>query len=256
MLTAGLVSVTFRKLTKEEIAKRMAETGLKLVEWGGDIHVPWDCPQSIADACTVTTAYGLQTAAYGSYYRLWYDSEPAESEDMPIFRQILGCTRALGAATVRLWTGQKGSADATEEECRFVANRLRQACTLAKERGVTVSLECHGGTLTDHYESALRLVEAVDHPALRLYWQPNQHRDTAYNLASLRHTLPLVSNVHVFSWEGTKMYPLADHEQIWRQYIEILASSGNDHGMLLEFMHNGLPEQLTTDGAVLQSWLR
>ncbi len=256
MLTAGLVSVTFRKLTKEEIARRMAEVGLTLVEWGGDIHVPPAEPQAMADACDVTAKYGLRTAAYGSYYRLWYDSEPAGAEDMPTFRQVLGCARALGAPTVRLWAGSKGSGDASAADRTFVADRLRQACALAKESGVTVSLECHGGTLTDHWESALALAEAVDHPSLRLYWQPNQHRDTAYNLESLGRTLALVSNVHVFSWEGAKTFPLADHEHIWRQYIEILAASGQDHGMFLEFMHNGLPEQLAIDGAVLLDWLK
>ncbi len=256
MLTAGLVSVTFRKLTKEEIAQRMAETGLTLVEWGGDIHVPPTSPQDIADACTVTVKYGLKTAAYGSYYRLWYDSEPADTDDMPHFHQVLGCARALGAPTVRLWAGQKGSADATMADRTFVTDRLRQACSLAKESGLTVSLECHGGTLTDHWKSALALAEVVDHPALRLYWQPNQHRDTTYNLESLRQTLPLVSNVHVFAWEGAKTFPLAEHAHIWHRYIDILAGSGKDHGMLLEFMHNGLPEQLPIDAAVLLDWLR
>ena len=36
----GLVSVTFRQKSVEEIAALTAEAGLSGVEWGGDVHVP------------------------------------------------------------------------------------------------------------------------------------------------------------------------------------------------------------------------
>ena len=36
----GLCSVTMRQLGVEEVAKLAAESGLRAIEWGGDIHVP------------------------------------------------------------------------------------------------------------------------------------------------------------------------------------------------------------------------
>ncbi len=37
---AGLVSVTFRQLSPEEIVRVAREAGLTVIEWGGDVHVP------------------------------------------------------------------------------------------------------------------------------------------------------------------------------------------------------------------------
>jgi len=251
MLTPGLVSVTFRSLTKAEIGSLMEECGLTAVEWGGDVHVPSGSPQDIADACDISARHGIRTVAYGSYYKPWTESEESRAS----IRRDIGCARALGAGTIRVWAGQKGSAEITDEERRNVVRELQDACDAAWNSGLTVSLECHNWTLTDDWKSSLRLLEEVSRENLKLYWQPNQFRDTAYNLEALRRELPYITNVHVFSWEGKEHYPLARHEDIWRRYLDILASSGRDHNLLLEFMYNNEPEQLKTDAAVLKSWL-
>lgn len=252
MLTAGLVSITFRKLTKPEITALMEECGLSAIEWGGDVHVPSGSPQDIADACSLSAAHGIRTVAYGSYYKPWVES----AESRSAIRQDIGCARALGASTIRIWAGQKGSADITAEERANVVRELQDACDVAKASGLTVSLECHNWTLTDDCDSSLRLLEEVDRDNLKLYWQPNQFRDNAYNLETLKRQLPYITNVHVFSWEGKDHFPLEKHESLWRQYIDVIASSGKDHNLLLEFMYNDQPEQLKIDSAVLKSWLK
>ncbi|MBR4960646.1 MAG: TIM barrel protein [Clostridia bacterium] len=251
MLTAGLVSVTFRNLTKPEICALMEACGLTAIEWGGDIHVPSGSPQDIADACELSARHGICTVAYGSYYKPWTESE----ESRAAIRRDIGCARALGASTIRVWAGQKGSADITAAERADVVKELQDACDAAKNSGLTVSLECHNGTLTDDWVSALQLLEETDRENLKLYWQPNQFRDTAYNLEALRRELPYITNVHVFSWEGKDHFPLEKHEGIWRQYLDILATSGRDHNLLLEFMYNNEPDQLHVDAAVLKRWL-
>ena len=40
MYEFGLVSISFRKLSPEEIIKGCAEAGLDCIEWGSDIHAP------------------------------------------------------------------------------------------------------------------------------------------------------------------------------------------------------------------------
>jgi len=252
MLTAGLVSITFRQLSKAEIGTLMEECGLTAIEWGGDVHVPSASPQDIADACSISAAHGIRPVAYGSYYKPWAESEQSRAA----IRQDIGCARALGAKTIRIWAGQKGSADITAEERANVVRELQDACDAAKSSGLTVSLECHNWTLTDDCDSSLRLLDEVARENLRLYWQPNQFRDNAYNLETLKRELPYISNVHVFSWEGKDHYPLERHETLWRQYIDVLSSSGKDHNLLLEFMYNNQPEQLKIDSAVLHNWLK
>ena len=121
---------------------------------------------------------------------------------------------------------------------------------------MTGSTEFHGGTLTDHYESCVRLIDEVAMNNFCTYWQPNQFRDEEYNIAALNAVLPYLTNVHVFTWEGHSKYPLADGEAKWRRYIDILREHGGDHHMLLEFVCDDTVEQFYRDAETLKSWIR
>ena len=245
MLIPGLVTVTFRPLGREEICRAAQKAALSRLEWGGDIHVPPMDEEAAADAVLLTRKYGLEADTYGSYYR----STPEEDAGA-----IAETARRLGVRNVRIWAGRKGSADVSGEERKSIVDYARALCASVPD-GVTVSAEFHQGTLTDRYESAVRLAEEVGAPNFRLYWQPNQFMDDGYNLAAVRAVLPYLSNVHVFTWKGREKFPLADGERLWRQYIETIASDGLDHGLFLEFVCDDTVEQLYRDAEVLHGWI-
>lgn len=251
MFTPGLVSVTFRPLNRREIAGLMQECSLTAIEWGGDVHVPADDPAAIADAAAVSAENGISIVSYGSYYR----ANATTEETTAAFLAQLSATVSLGAPNIRIWAGTKGSAAASHTERKAFTDDIRHVCRLAARENRTVSLEFHNGTLTDDCDSALTLVEEVAEDNLRLYWQPNQFRDVAYNLSTVRRVLPFVSNVHVFAWNGRDKYPLCRHETIWRQYLDILRSDGKDRNLLLEFVCDDTPAQLRRDAETLLSWL-
>ena len=245
MLNPGLVTVTFRKFTREEICRTAQKAGLSRLEWGGDIHVPPEDPAAARDALALTGAYGLTADTYGSYYRCTPEEDPAP---------VLERAKELGVKNIRIWAGKKGSDDADEGDRRTTADVLRRFCAMVPA-GVTVSAEFHQWTLTDHYESGLRLWEEVGAENFRLYWQPNQFKDDAYNLAAVRAVLPHLSNVHIFTWDGHDKFPLADGERMWRRYIDIIRSDGRDHGLFLEFVCDETAEQLYRDAETLHGWL-
>ena len=63
MISSGLVSVTFRKLSPAEIVDLVRQAGLNCIEWGGDIHVPHgDCVRA-REVRQRTLAAGLTVAA-------------------------------------------------------------------------------------------------------------------------------------------------------------------------------------------------
>lgn len=251
MFTPGLVSVTFRSLGRREITEWMRKCGLIAVEWGGDVHVPANDPAAIADAVTVSRENGIEIVSYGSYYRAGVTTE----ETTAAFSDELAATVALDAPNIRIWAGNKGSAVVTKEERKAFTDDIRHVCRIAARENKTVSLEFHNGTLTDACDSALCLVEEVAAENLRLYWQPNQFRDDVYNLTTLRRVLPFVSNVHVFAWKESEKFPLADHEKIWRQYLDILRADDRDRNLLLEFVCDDTTDQLLRDAETLRSWL-
>jgi len=248
MLTPGLVSVTFRKLTPAQIADAMKESELFAIEWGGDIHVPPMNEDAIRVAKEVSESRGIKIASYGSYCNATGPEEEADN--------VLKTAAELGAPNIRIWAGNHWSNDIDEAGRKALVANIRSVCVKAKKYGLTVSPEFHQGTLTDELESALRLVDEVAEDNFRLYWQPNQFKDDEYNLAAIKGVLPYLSNVHVFSWKESDMFPLKDGERMWKQYLDVIRSDGKDHNLLLEFVCDGTVDQFKRDAETLKEWLR
>ena len=250
MLTPGLVSITFRQLSPEEIIALCVKAGVRCLEWGGDVHVP---PGDVARAREVgrlTRHAGLEVAAYGSYYRLG-TNEPGT------FEAIMANAVALGAPTIRVWAGRKGSRETeVDERCEIIADALRVA-DIAARHGITICLEYHGGTLTDERESARALLGELAHPGIEFLWQPTNGAPIDDCASRLIEMLPRLRNVHVFHWWPTsaERHPLSDGEAAWRSYIEIVRESGRDADFLLEFVLKDSPEQFLEDAATLRQWL-
>lgn len=249
MLRTGLVSVTFRPLPPRKIVDLVAEAGLEGIEWGGDVHVPHGDLATAREVAGMTYDRGIAVAAFGSYYR-------AASLNGPGFDDVLATAQILGAPTIRVWAGEKSSQDADEAYREQVANDLHRIAKISAAEGITVSLEYHGGTLTDGQESALRLVATVDHPNLRLYWQPEVTRSAQVCAAELARLRPLVSNIHVFQWSRlgseTVRHPLTDGASVWPGY---LAAAMDCDFALLEFVRDGSVDQFLADARTLRKWM-
>lgn len=252
MLIPGLVSITFRPLPPRRVVALAAEAGLATIEWGGDGHVPHGDAARAREVRAMTEEAGLSVAAYGSYYRV------GESEREGLsFESVLASALALGAPTVRVWAGRRGSADADEGYRERVAAESTRIADAASREGLTVSYEYHGKTLTDTNESARRLLADVAHPAIRTLWQPPNGRAFDYCMEGLRAVLPLLTNVHVFHWAtGRKdQTALAEGEERWVPYLAAVSATGGSNGALIEFVKGDSPEQLRRDAAALVSWL-
>ncbi len=250
MIDPGLVSVTFRKLSPREIVDLTRRAGLAGIEWGGDVHVPHGDVNRAREVAAMTQDAGLRVMAYGSYYRVGYE------QDLP-FERVLLSAQALGAPVIRVWAGDRGSADADESCWQRVVSESRRIGDLAAEAGLRVVFEFHSRTLTDTNDTARRLIEQVDHPAVGMYWQPAVGQSVDYNLAGLRAMLAWLVNVHVFHWGPTTQdrHPLTDGESEWRRYLAVLSASGRPHGALLEFVPGDAPEAFLRDAAALKGWL-
>ena len=256
MIRGGLVSITFRKLNSREIVDLITRTNLVGIEWGGDVHVPHGEIALARDVAQMTRDAGLLVAAYGSYYRVG-----VSEADGLAFVRVLETAMALGAPTVRVWAGNRGSADADEDYRAAVIDDARRIAVLAHTAGITVSFEYHRNTLTDTNVSARRLLEEVGHPNVRTYWQPPVAMSPAKCLEGLDAVSGYLSNAHVFQWIATSptaaadRRPLAEGVEVWRQYLERIAATDRDHFAMIEFVRDDAPEQFLADAHVLSGWL-
>ena len=247
-MTLGLVSISFRSSSPEEILDAVKNAGLSCVEWGSDVHAPRDDEQNLRKIAAMQKAAGISCCSYGTYFKLGQDKPETL---LPYIR----AAKILGTNILRLWCGTKGSALYTPEELEGLYQDCREAAKIAEENGVILCMECHNNTVTDRKESALALMKAVDSPAFRMYWQPNQLRSAEENLAYARLLAPYTYHVHVFNWDcpdgkTLQKCPLAEAVQLWKRYLEQLPG---DRALLLEFMPDDRLESLPTEAKALGS---
>ncbi|MFH1614536.1 MAG: TIM barrel protein [Planctomycetota bacterium] len=252
MIYPGLVSVTFRQLAPAEIVGLVVQAGLLGIEWGGDIHVTHGDFKRAREVNKITTDAGLKVFAYGSYYRV------GESEAALPFEKVLETAVSLKAPLIRVWAGSSSSVDAGPAyRNRVVSDTLRIAA-MASEANIIISYEFHKGSLTDTYESAMKLMEEVGHDNVRLYWQTPLTTDAEENLAGLDRILPWATNTHVFNWSrATESFqPLEQVCNIWHRYLQKFAASNHDHAAMLEFVKDNSPDMFLEDAKTLRKLLK
>lgn len=249
-LKTGLLSITFRKLPREEIVRIAAEAGLDAIEWGGDIHVPHGDLDAAAAAARLTRDAGLKVRAYGSYYRLGVEGQEFAFED------ALRTAVRLGAPAIRVWAGNKGSEEADEEMRARITEDARRSAELAEKEGVVVVLEYHGNTLTDTCDSTLRLLREADHSNLRTLWQPPVGSVLEENVEDMQRISPWLEYVHTFHWNVRERLPLAEGVREWRAYLEILRELPGERHAMLEFVRNDDPAQALEDAKTLLQLVR
>jgi len=244
----GLVSISFRPLSPEEVIRIAKEAGLAAIEWGGDVHVPFGDIETAEKVGEMTRAAGLSMPEYGSYYRVGA-ADPAD------FAKVLSSAKALGTSHIRVWAYNKNPDEIDEETYAAIVKDAKRICKEAAD--LTICLECHNNTLTSNYKSALKFLEDVGCENFKMFWQPNQFISHEENLEACRALLPYIERVHTFSWEGKEKYPLAQHTGRWQEYMAILAESKNaSMPLMLEFMHDNNPDTLKETAKTLLDWIK
>lgn len=242
MYKTGLVSISFRSIEALDLLDKVKNAGLECLEWGSDVHAPKNDIAKLELIAKKQEELGIKCSSYGTYFRFMKD-DPEE------LRDYIKAAKILGTDILRLWCGTKGSKDMTAEELENLYKDAEKAAKIAEESGVKLCMECHNDTLTDWKEPALALMQRVNSPAFRMYWQPNQHRTLEENIAYAKMLAPYTEHLHVFNWAGDNKYPLRDGIEIWKTYLKEFS---NDKYLLLEFMPDDKIETLPTEAEALR----
>lgn len=238
----GLVSVSFRPFAPEEILKAMANTGLTCIEWGSDVHAPYNNIEKLNQIVSLQKQYGITCCSYGTYFRLG----ETPIEELPGY---IAAAKILGTDILRLWCGTKSGNKMTAEEKADLLDQCRKAAAIAAEQNVILCMECHRSTLTENCDDAVALMKAVDSPYFRMYWQPFQWQNTEENLINAEKIAPFAKHIHVFNWTETEKFPLSLAIEPWRNYLTRFTG---ERALLLEFMPKGTLEELTAEAEALR----
>ena len=248
---SGLVSISFRQVKADDLIAECGKCCLKAIEWGSDVHVP---SGNIAEAERIrdlTTKAGILMPEYGAYIELGISSE---EEMVSTCRSAV----ALGTSVVRIWAFNRQRNCVSDAEYETVVADAKKMCDLFP--ALTFCLECHINSLTQDYRDAIQLMKDVDRTNFGMFWQPNQLYSHDYNRRALRMLLPYVYAVHVFSWDMVdgqlRQYPLAEHEDRWRDYLDILKESPRDVlPLMIEFVYDNRLETLKPTADTLNGWI-
>lgn len=238
----GLVSVSFRKESPEKILETMKKAELTYIEWGSDVHAPYDDNDKLKEIVLLQEKYEIKCSSYGTYFRLG---------DTPIeeLQGYIDAAKMLGTNVLRLWCYNKNSADMTDAEREMLTIQCRKAAKIAEENNVVLCLECHMSTFTENPIDAVWLMDEINSPHFRMYWQPFQWQPTEENILNAKIISPYAVNLHVFNWKKDKKYPLSEAIDEWQNYLNEFSSS---HTLLLEFMPNDTLEELEAETAALK----
>lgn len=242
----GLCTVTFRDLSVKDILNLAEKGQLEAIEWGSDVHLPPGDFETAKQICKESKKIGVKYTSYGSYYFL---------QDSQNFHEVLKTAKALGAKTIRVWAGKKGSNDSDNSYIESLIQEAREIADLAVKENIRIAFEYHSGTLTDTPEAASRLINKIDHHNLSLYWQPAERLSILERQESLKKLLPIISNVHVFHWKDFfNRYSLKEGEDEWKPYLKILQNKARVY--YFEFVKNDSVEQFIWDLETLRDWSR
>jgi len=251
MLYSGVVSVTFRSLQPAEIIRLAGQAGLAGIEWGGDVHVPHGDVKKAREVYKMTIESGLKIPSYGSYFELGISRANGLE-----FGSVLESAIELHAPHIRIWAGNIGSRDASEDYRKSINEETQQICDAAQKENIEISFEFHNESLTDTPESTITLIRDVNRNNLYTYWQAALNTVPGDRLEGLKQVSPWLSNIHVYQLDGYDRLELSEGEEEWMKYLGYAGKIKGDRFCMLEFVKNELPEQMIRDAEVLNRLLK
>lgn len=247
MIETGFTSTTFRPIKdKRKIVDIAVRANVHFIEWGGDIHVKSE--KDAYEAQEICSANNIKISSYGSYYNVG-------SRDKSEFEKICTITSAMGADTIRVWLGNKGSNKTTKDERKELLEDAHRICRTAKEYSLKVAPECHPGTFNDNTDAFLDFAKELDEDNFRTYFQ-SLYRNLSYDMDRINRTLEYTDNVHISFSECSRMQIL--HKQN-KDFIPLILGKYKDTGfkgrILLEYTYFSLPSMLIHDMSELKARL-
>ncbi|RBP48188.1 3-dehydroshikimate dehydratase [Roseimicrobium gellanilyticum] len=193
-MNLSLCTISFRHhlISLEQVVKWAAPRGFSGIElWG--VHARNLRDRSEHDVGWLRS-HGLRVPMVSDYL-------PVQGERQAMIDKTVDlCTLAhsWGASKLRTFAGNKASHEVSSEERRDWTRRMHELCELAEDHGINLVVETHPATLADTRESTRRLIEEINHPALRInfdvlhLWEAG---DDPFEV--IREFEPLVAHMHL-----------------------------------------------------------
>ena len=169
--------------------------------------------------------------------------------DLSELKGYINAAKLLGTNIIRLWCGRKTGEQMTKEERLEFLDICKKAEQIAKEEGAILCMECHKNTFTQNPEDSVWLMEEINSPFFRMYWQPFQWSGKEGNIKNATMLSTYTKHIHVFNIKDGVKLPLDLAKDDWIEYLKCFSTPRT---LLLEFMPNGTLEELKKEADTLK----
>jgi len=244
----GMTSLTLRNENVENVIKYAKIAGLDGIEWGvSDGHVILGDNEHLKKIKRLSKENEIEIFSVGSYCHMTDRDECV---------QTVHSAAVLGASVIRIWAGGKSPCECDEEYKNQIIENTIFMAEEAEKYNIKLGFEYHGYTLTETAESAVEVIKSIDRKNVGLYWQPDREISVEENLKNRNLVLPyLVGNMHVQN--HTKAYGyglLSDMTDRLHAYFDDIKEK--PYNLMIEFVKDGMPENLIKDAEILNSIIK
>ena len=230
----GLCTIAFQEKPLEEVIDIAADYGFDGIEvWGKPPHMPTEYDEThVKNIRDMAQRKGLAISAFGSYV------DPLMHLHQQYFEEAFIIARTLGTHLIRIWSGGGPSKSIAPADKRLILFRMVSLAQWANFRSIKMGLEMHNNHLTDNVDSILEIIESINQPSLKTYYQPLSRFDADEPHTAAQRLAPHVVNVHAQNFdENGKACAIADGVVDYNRVVESLKSVDYDGYLHVEFVH-------------------
>ena len=237
-----------------ESIKLFASLGLNGIEFVCDEHSGFSIELDIPKRRKIketAEASGIEIVCLTPY--LWdINSENTEIRKAQVetLKRYIQLAEEMGAKYVRVYGGREVSKEKWGKAFSLLVSSLNTAAKIAEDCGIELVVENHPGTMTLTASQTVKLIEAVNHPKVRiLYDQANidYHSSETYE-ESLAIEGAYISHVHVKDYKlinGERKAVIVGQGIVkWKEILHKLKEIGYNGRLSLEYERKWYPKDL------------
>jgi len=249
MIRTALSSSAFIGSTIPQVLETAVAAKAQGIEWTDDGFIqPGDSATS-QDAMMATLRAGLSTVSYAVTFRVG-------SHDPSAFPAALGTARELNAPILRLWSSPRSAS--AKKKAAFIS-AARSLGDMAGERGVTLCFGLAADSMLDTAGHAAKLLEAIDHPFVKMAWEPFagvRFDDNMEEFSAIAGRIGMI----ILRFEDLEVAAGSpdDPAERWFQYLDAFDEQGGSPDMaryvVIRSVKEGDAARLSADVGSIRSW--
>jgi L-ribulose-5-phosphate 3-epimerase len=203
------------KLTMEDFFRKAADLGAA----GVDVTTYWlksTDPEYLTSLRHLAFKNGLGFSGAAIRTEMCQSEAPKRDEQVKNIQHWVEATDRLGAAHLRVFTGDVPTGATTQQGIAWVADVMKQACDYGAQRGITIGIESHHG-LSARAAEIVEVMRQVNSPYAGINldisnFEAKADQDMYSDIAAC---IPYATHVHVRDHFGSTGRPI-DLDRVWQ----------------------------------------